>query len=92
MLVIFFYLQGDSQAHIRDVKFRNITGTSSSKIAVAFDCSKSKPCENIELKNINRTYNGAGGPATSLCSDAKGIAIGQQQPPPCIYHSLQHLY
>ncbi|KAM3696262.1 hypothetical protein ACB098_06G025900 [Castanea mollissima] len=82
--------KGDSQVQIRDVKFRNITGTSSSKIAVAFDCSKSKPCKNIELNNINLTYNGAGGPATSLCSNAKGIAIGQQQPPSCIHHSLQH--
>ncbi|XP_050248571.1 exopolygalacturonase-like [Quercus robur] len=84
--------KGDSQVQIRDVKFRNITGTSSSKIAVAFDCSKGKPCENIELNNINLTYNGAGGPATSLCSNAKGIVIGQQQPPSCIYHSSQHLY
>ncbi|KAL0000679.1 hypothetical protein SO802_014460 [Lithocarpus litseifolius] len=67
--------KGDSQVQIRDVKFRNITGTSSSKIAVAFDCSKSKPCENIELNNINLTYNGAGGPATSLCSNAKGCEV-----------------
>ncbi|KAL4618939.1 hypothetical protein ACB092_06G047500 [Castanea dentata] len=35
--------KGDSQVQIRDVKYRNIRGISSSKIAVAFECSKGKP-------------------------------------------------
>ena len=80
----FFYLQGDSQVQIRDVKYRNIRGTSSSKIAVAFDCSKGKPCEKIELNNINLTYHGAEGAVASSCSTVKGIANGQQQPGSCI--------
>ncbi len=37
---LFLGLQGNFQIQIRDVKYRNIRGTSSSKIAVAFECSK----------------------------------------------------
>ena len=83
-MVIFFYLQGESQVQIRDVKYGNIRGTSSSKIAVAFDCSRGKPCEKIELNNINLTYHGAEGAVASSCSNVKGTANGQQQPGSCI--------
>ncbi|KAK4575932.1 hypothetical protein RGQ29_026764 [Quercus rubra] len=76
--------KGDSQVQIRDVKYKNIRDTSSSKVAVAFECSKGKPCENIELNNINLTYHGAEGVVASSCSNAKGIANGQQQPGSCI--------
>ncbi|KAF3947089.1 hypothetical protein CMV_026730, partial [Castanea mollissima] len=62
---------GDSQVQIHDVKYRNIRGTSSSKLAVAFDCSKSKPCEKIELKEINLSYHGVEGPVASSCVNAK---------------------
>ncbi|KAM3744093.1 hypothetical protein ACB098_06G026100 [Castanea mollissima] len=76
--------KGDSQVQIHDVKYRNIRGTSSSKLAVAFDCSKSKPCEKIELKEINLSYHGVEGPVASSCVNAKGIANGLQQPQSCI--------
>ena len=68
MNFFFFFLQGDSQVQIRDVKYKNIRDTSSSKVAVAFECSKGKPCENIELNNINLTYHGAEGGVASSCS------------------------
>ena len=84
MLVILINLQGDSQVQIRDVKYRNIRGISSSKIAVAFECSKGKPCEKIELNNINLTYHGDEGAVASSCSHAKGVANGQQLPGSCI--------
>ncbi|KAM3696263.1 hypothetical protein ACB098_06G026000 [Castanea mollissima] len=76
--------KGNSQVQIQDVKYRNIKGTSYSKLAVTFDCSKSKPCENIELNDIDLTYKSARGHAASSCSNAKGIAIGQQQPRSCL--------
>ncbi|KAM3696354.1 hypothetical protein ACJW31_06G032600 [Castanea mollissima] len=76
--------KGDSQIQIRDVKYRNIRGISSSKIADAFECSKGKPCEKIELNNINLTYHGDEGAMASSCSNAKGIANGQQLPGSCI--------
>ncbi|GMY31970.1 sodium/hydrogen exchanger 4 [Fagus crenata] len=75
---------GDSQIQIHNVKYRNIRGTSSTKIAVAFECSKVKPCEDIELKEINLAYQGADGPVASSCSNVKGVASGEQQPPSCV--------
>nr|POE86068.1 exopolygalacturonase [Quercus suber] len=75
--------KGNSQVQIQDVKYINIRGTSSSKLAVTFDCSKSKPCENIELNDINLTYKSVGHAASS-CSNAKGTTIGQQQPRSCL--------
>ena len=83
-MVIFFYLQGESQVQIRDLKYGNIRGTSSSKIAVAFECSKGKPCEKIDLNNINLTHHGDEGAVATLCSNDKAIANGQQQPGSCI--------
>ncbi|KAL4618820.1 hypothetical protein ACB092_06G038000 [Castanea dentata] len=80
--------KGDSQVQIRNVNYRNIRGTSSSKITVAFECSKGKPCDKIELNNINLTYHGAEGAVASSCSNAKGIANGQQQPDSCMKHSF----
>lgn len=37
--------------------YKNITGTSASKVAIQFDCSESSPCKGIELQNIDIQYN-----------------------------------
>ncbi|XP_065628573.1 exopolygalacturonase [Quercus suber] len=74
----------NAKVQIRYVKYRNIMGTSSSKIAFAFECSKGKPCEKIDFNNINLTYHGAERAVASSCSNSKGIANGQQQPRSCI--------
>jgi hypothetical protein len=55
-----------------------------SKIVVALECSLSKPCQKIELSNIELVYSGAGGPASSSCNNANGAAYGPQIPPSCI--------
>ncbi|KAL5976943.1 hypothetical protein ACLOJK_021280 [Asimina triloba] len=61
---------------ISDVVYRNIGGTSASKVAVEFDCSKSIPCQGIVLKDINLV--GAGGEATeSSCKNVHGTAQGK---------------
>ncbi|XWS27784.1 hypothetical protein CRYUN_Cryun25bG0010100 [Craigia yunnanensis] len=75
--------QGDSSVKIEGVRFSNIWGTSSSKIAVSLQCSRSTPCQNIELSDINIDYHGGGG-ATSSCSNVKGVTYGQQHPPSCV--------
>ncbi|OMP04305.1 Glycoside hydrolase, family 28 [Corchorus olitorius] len=74
--------QGESRVQIEEARFRNIRGSSFSKIAVNLQCSKSTPCEKIELRDININYRG--GKATSSCSNCKGVAFGVQNPPPCI--------
>ncbi|EXB81077.1 hypothetical protein L484_014009 [Morus notabilis] len=79
--------QGSSQIQIRDVKFMNIWGTSSSKVAVNLDCSKGKPCQQIVLKDIYLAYKGKDGPAISQCSNVNGVSYGKLQPPSCIQKS-----
>ncbi|CAA3007119.1 exopolygalacturonase-like [Olea europaea subsp. europaea] len=72
-----------SAVQIKNVKFRNIWGTSNSKVAIVLKCSGLMPCQDIELRDINLVYNGPGGRATSLCFNVKGSAYGKQLPPPC---------
>ncbi|XVF70775.1 hypothetical protein PTKIN_Ptkin11bG0189300 [Pterospermum kingtungense] len=76
--------QGRSKVKIQGARFSNIWGTSSSKIAVSLQCSKSTPCQNIELRDINIDYNGREGKgAASSCANVKGVAYGQQNPSSC---------
>ncbi|KAM5546652.1 exopolygalacturonase-like [Rosa sericea] len=72
--------QESSEVQISDVKFNDIRGTSATKDAVTLKCSRSKPCQNIELKDIDLTFRGPGGPAVSLCYNVKGRAYGLQKP------------
>ncbi|KAI0516411.1 hypothetical protein KFK09_009086 [Dendrobium nobile] len=52
---------------ISGVIYKNIKGTSASKVAVNFSCSKTLPCQNIKMENIRLV--GEGGQSTeSLCS------------------------
>ncbi|TXG67441.1 hypothetical protein EZV62_008716 [Acer yangbiense] len=50
---------GDSGVKISDVRFSNIYGTTNTQIAVTLNCSKSNPCQKIEMRDINIAYNGA---------------------------------
>ncbi|KAK6917145.1 Glycoside hydrolase, family 28 [Dillenia turbinata] len=76
--------QGSSQVQIRDVKYINIRGNSMSQVAINFLCSEFKPCQNLELNNINLDYHGRGGPAKADCTFANGVAYGTQNPPSCL--------
>ncbi|KAH0464585.1 hypothetical protein IEQ34_007371 [Dendrobium chrysotoxum] len=52
---------------ISGVIYKNIKGTSASKVAVNFSCSRTLPCQNIKMENIRLV--GEGGKSTeSLCS------------------------
>ncbi|KAK9277864.1 hypothetical protein L1049_027421 [Liquidambar formosana] len=73
-----------SRVQISDVKFINIRGTSSSKVAVNLQCSSSVPCEKIELMDINLAYKGSDGPVDSSCSHVSGVSYSKQMPPSCI--------
>ncbi|GMP67815.1 hypothetical protein CsSME_00027681 [Camellia sinensis var. sinensis] len=74
-----------SEVQISNVTFKNIWGSSSSKVAVTLKCSRIVPCENITLVNINLSYDGpGGGPSSSFCSNVRGQTIGTQNPPGCL--------
>ncbi|KAL0740011.1 hypothetical protein Bca4012_081524 [Brassica carinata] len=42
-----------SAVQIKNVVYRNISGTSASDIAITFNCSKNYPCQGIVLDNVN---------------------------------------
>ncbi|XP_038889253.1 exopolygalacturonase-like [Benincasa hispida] len=72
-----------SKVKISDVSFKNIRGTAANALAVNFVCSSQFPCEDIEVADINLTYNGSGGPISSQCKNVKPIFSGIQSPPAC---------
>ncbi|PIA38346.1 hypothetical protein AQUCO_02800199v1 [Aquilegia coerulea] len=65
---------------MKDVHYRNIWGTSSSKVAVNFVCSRSLPCQKIEVKDIYLPYNGNDGQASANCLNVRGYTVGKQLP------------
>ncbi|KAM7492396.1 hypothetical protein LguiA_035317 [Lonicera macranthoides] len=72
-----------SRVKISKVSFKDIRGTSSSQLAVKIVCSKSLPCENVQIGNIDLAYSGKEGPATSECANVKPAFSGKQNPPTC---------
>ncbi|KAJ9171785.1 hypothetical protein P3X46_015100 [Hevea brasiliensis] len=74
-----------SRVKISDVHYKNIRGTSTSKVAVNFLCSSSVPCEGIELTNIDLSYVGTKDPESPIsasCTNAKVKTRGAH-PPGC---------
>ncbi|URE43401.1 Glycosyl hydrolases family 28 [Musa troglodytarum] len=72
---------------IKDIKFRNITGTSASPEAIKLVCSKAAPCEGVELNDIIFTCNGDDEQAknmTSTCVHVYGSSNGNVKPDSCI--------
>ena len=67
---------------VSDVKYRGIRGTSTTQVAVKFDCSASDPCTGITLENVNLTYYNQA--AEAFCSNAVGKALGLVQPKSCL--------
>lgn len=57
-------------------------GSSSSEVAVKFDCSKGNPCSGIELQDVKLTYQN--GRAKSVCINADGTSRGLVDPPSCL--------
>ncbi|XP_073135931.1 exopolygalacturonase-like [Henckelia pumila] len=69
-----------SKVKISDVHFKNIKGTTISRVAVSLNCSSAVPCEGIELANIDLVPYGSIGPLQSACSNAKFISTGNMNP------------
>ncbi|XP_027352726.1 polygalacturonase-like [Abrus precatorius] len=69
----------NSAVQIKNVLYENIIGTSSSDIAVKFDCSESFPCEEIVLHNIDLQCEG-GYAAEALCNNVQVSYLGHVSP------------
>ncbi|KAK9066590.1 hypothetical protein SSX86_013913 [Deinandra increscens subsp. villosa] len=76
--------QAQSNVQIRNVTFRKVRGTSSSKFAVKIQCSKHVPCKGINLVNINLAYRGREGQVASSCLNVEGKSYGPQLPSGCL--------
>ena len=69
-----------SAVQVSDVLYRNITGTSASKVAIKFDCSKSFQCERIVLQDVHiQRYDGDKKPEAS-CENVELRDIGVVTP------------
>ncbi|KAL0462290.1 UNVERIFIED_CONTAM: Polygalacturonase [Sesamum latifolium] len=71
-----------SSIKISNVSIKNVRGTTNSAEAVIF-CSGLKPCENVEVGDIDLTYTGNQGPITTKCANVKPKFVGKQNPPVC---------
>ncbi|CAI9777080.1 unnamed protein product [Fraxinus pennsylvanica] len=73
-----------SGVKISHITYHDIHGSSATKIAMKFDCSKGNPCSDINLKDVKLTYNNE--LARSSCIYANGKASGLVQPNNCLYN------
>ena len=81
-LFVLFCFQSPSKVKINNVSFKDIRGTSSTQEAVKFICSKSVPCQQVVVADIDLTSK-EGGSTTSTCVNVQPMASGKQNPPAC---------
>ena len=67
---------GASKVTVKDVSFKNVTGTSSSPEAVSLLCSDKIPCTGVTMDNVNVEYSGTNNKTMAVCKNAKGTATG----------------
>ncbi|KAG2719458.1 hypothetical protein I3760_03G268300, partial [Carya illinoinensis] len=72
-----------SRVKISNVGFKNIWGRFATKQAVKIICSRSIPCQNVQISDISLQYNGKDGPITSVCKNVKPSAFGKLNPLAC---------
>ncbi|CAA0826864.1 Unknown protein [Striga hermonthica] len=71
-----YYCQQGSCSHAREssikingVKYINVKGTSASPVGVNLQCSRSRPCQNLEFQGVRLTLGG-GKSTAAVCSSA----------------------
>ncbi|CAN1265418.1 Exopolygalacturonase (Fragment) [Linum perenne] len=70
-----------SPVEISDVTFKNVKGTSKTKEIIQLICSSAHPCLNVQMSNIDITFNG--GPGVAICQNVKPVITGIMNPPGC---------
>ncbi|KAG6468047.1 hypothetical protein ZIOFF_072613 [Zingiber officinale] len=70
---------------VSDVKYLYVTGTSTSSVAIALNCSQTVPCTGITMDNVNLWSANQGQQVQSNCIDAKGSVKDKVSPAvPCL--------
>ncbi|XP_027183734.1 polygalacturonase-like [Coffea eugenioides] len=72
-----------SSVKIAQVSFKNITGTLATPAVVTLLCSKSIPCDGVEIADIDLAYNGNQENVSSNCANVKPALSGKLNPPIC---------
>ena len=81
----FFFFFQRSAVRVSNIVYDQIYGTSDKKIAVEFSCSKSVPCYNIIMRNINLHSTEDGTQTSSICQNVRGLRNGDIIPDvPCL--------
>ncbi|KAL0342556.1 UNVERIFIED_CONTAM: Exopolygalacturonase [Sesamum calycinum] len=73
--------KGESEVGIKDVKFINVRGTSATEVAVDVQCSKVRPCQDIQFVGLDLIMKGTRQPTTASCSNADHEFVGPGQVP-----------
>uniref|UniRef100_J3L0H7 Exopolygalacturonase n=1 Tax=Oryza brachyantha TaxID=4533 RepID=J3L0H7_ORYBR len=76
--------KGNNTVTIKDVTFRNITGTSSTPEAVSLLCSDQLPCSGMELLDVNVEYAGNDNKTMAVCANAQGTSKGSLEALACL--------
>ncbi|KAM7512338.1 hypothetical protein LguiB_011213 [Lonicera macranthoides] len=64
-----------SAVQIENVVYKNIKGTSASKIAIKFCCSKAFPCQGILLQDINLSRHDGDGDGDAVAASFENVML-----------------
>ncbi|KAE8715035.1 Polygalacturonase [Hibiscus syriacus] len=67
---------------VDDIVYQGIRGTSSTPVAIKFDCSPKNPCTGVRLQNVNLTYLKKA--SQSSCINVRGKAFELVRPESCL--------
>ncbi|EPS71289.1 hypothetical protein M569_03472 [Genlisea aurea] len=71
----------ESNVKLSDIHFINISGTTVTPDAIQLDCSKTHPCDKVELANIDLQPAGNAKTLTATCANAATTIKGTTNPP-----------
>ncbi|KAG8363606.1 hypothetical protein BUALT_Bualt19G0039900 [Buddleja alternifolia] len=63
----------ESAVQVENIVYRNIIGTSASKVAINFNCSQSVPCRNLTLENVKLTSEAKGEEVEAYCKSMQSV-------------------
>ncbi|URE32719.1 Cytochrome b5-like Heme/Steroid binding domain [Musa troglodytarum] len=78
-------LNQSTTLQVSNVRYSDISGTTTTKIAINLNCSQSVTCTDISLQNINIQSAAPGGTVEATCTNARGTSVGLVDPTvPCL--------
>ncbi|KAL9257581.1 Exopolygalacturonase-like protein, partial [Drosera capensis] len=75
--------QAPSMVKLSEIRFKNITSTTLSDVAVRLSCSKGVPCQEIYLEEVHLSLSTGEAHPVSSCENVIAKCIGTQVPAPC---------